>query len=183
MAPADLTRRATWMDFLALEDQALMAECEFDRFRARGPGGQKRNVSDSAVRLRHRLSGLSVQATESRSQHENRTRALLRLRRAIAFKVRAPVKVNDYQMPTPLSAVVDSRQGIVIGRRDSNFLPTIACLFDLLEAIQWRVSDAARLLGISTAALVRFLALDVEVFRIANEHRRTLGLRNLRLTR
>ena len=48
-------------------------------FRASGPGGQHRNVTNSAVRLRHLPSGVTVVATESRSQHRNREKAFSRL--------------------------------------------------------------------------------------------------------
>ncbi len=50
-----------------------------DTFRARGPGGQHRNVTESAVRLRHLPSGVSVVAADSRSQHRNRETAFARL--------------------------------------------------------------------------------------------------------
>ena len=75
-------------DFLRLSDQALLAQCELDRFRASGPGGQKRNKTESAVRLRHLPTGLVASATESRSQHENRARALRRLRERLALELR-----------------------------------------------------------------------------------------------
>lgn len=164
---------------MSLADEALLAQCDFDRFRGSGPGGQKRNVTDSAVRLRHRPSGLSAKATESRSQHENRARALRRLRRRLAFTLRAAVDLEGYEPPETLATAVAGR-GIRIGRRDARFLPAVASLLDLLEAVEWRIGDAARRLGISTAALGRFLAQDAEVLRVANEGRRARGLRLLR---
>ena len=137
----------TWADLLPLDDGALFAQCQFDRFRAGGPGGQKRNVTDAAVRLRHLASGLSAQATESRSQHENRARALRRLRRTIALRLRAPVEPGSYRAPEPLAAALHPGRGILLGRRDARFLPAVAALFDLLEVVEWRVSEAARRLG------------------------------------
>ena len=65
--------RAAWV---SLTDSQLLDQCEVDTYRASGPGGQKRNKTSSAVRLRHPPSGLMVIAEESRSQHENRARAL-----------------------------------------------------------------------------------------------------------
>src|SRR6478672_12104952 len=78
-------RRDQWT---ALSDGQLLAQCEVDTYRASGPGGQKRNKTSSAVRLRHPPSGLIVIAEESRSQHENRARALRRMRQALYLKVR-----------------------------------------------------------------------------------------------
>src|SRR5947209_6375001 len=78
-------------EWTALTDEQLLAQCEVDTYRASGPGGQKRNKTSSAVRLRHPPSGLLVIAEESRSQHENKARALRRLRQALYLKLREPV--------------------------------------------------------------------------------------------
>src|SRR5579872_3249675 len=77
--------RAAWT---GLSDEQLLAQCAVDTYRASGPGGQKRNKTSSAVRLRHPPSGLLVIAEESRSQHDNRARALRRLRQALYLKLR-----------------------------------------------------------------------------------------------
>src|SRR3954447_7821920 len=83
--------RAAWT---SLTDAQLLEQCAVDTYRASGPGGQKRNKTSSAVRLRHPPSGLIVIAEESRSQHENRARALRRLRQAFYLKVREPLAVE-----------------------------------------------------------------------------------------
>jgi protein subunit release factor A len=49
-------------------------------YRASGPGGQHRNTTDSAVRIRHLPTGIVAQASEDRSQARNREVALERLR-------------------------------------------------------------------------------------------------------
>src|SRR5437762_11173219 len=77
--------RTNWT---GLNDAQLLAQCGVDTYRASGPGGQKRNKTSSAVRIRHLPSGLIVIAEESRSQHENRARALRRLRQALYLKWR-----------------------------------------------------------------------------------------------
>lgn len=61
-------------------DAALLAQCDVQTFHATGAGGQSVNTSDSAVRLRHRPSGIVVVARRQRSQLRNKHEALDRLR-------------------------------------------------------------------------------------------------------
>lgn len=73
-------------------------ELKLEFFRATGPGGQHRNTTDSAVRIRHLPTGIVAQATESRSQWENRAVAMKRLqmlleRRERKVKARIATKV------------------------------------------------------------------------------------------
>jgi protein subunit release factor A len=64
-------------------DEALLAECEVQVFRATGPGGQGVNTTDSAVRLIHKPTGIVVVARQERSQLRNKHAALRRLRERI----------------------------------------------------------------------------------------------------
>jgi protein subunit release factor B len=64
-------------------DEALLAECDVQAFHASGPGGQSVNTSDSAVRLRHRPSGVTVTCRRERSQLQNKRQCLARLRQRL----------------------------------------------------------------------------------------------------
>jgi len=59
--------------------EKLEREVEIQTYRAGGPGGQHRNKADTAVRLHHFPSGITVTATERRSQSMNRELAFERL--------------------------------------------------------------------------------------------------------
>ena len=97
-------------DWLALGDAELLAQCRFDRFRVSGPGGQHRNRRDTAVRLVHTPSGVSAQASERRSQAQNRQTALARLRRAIALELRRPVSLDAYHPPPALQRILPGKR-------------------------------------------------------------------------
>jgi len=56
-----------------------MRDVRLDYYRATGAGGQHRNKTDSACRATHVPSGTVARAENSRSQHQNRERALAAL--------------------------------------------------------------------------------------------------------
>jgi protein subunit release factor B len=62
------------------DDEDLLAQCIVNTFRSTGHGGQSVNTTDSAVRLRHMPSGISVVARRERSQYLNKRAAIDQLR-------------------------------------------------------------------------------------------------------
>ncbi len=74
----------------SLDRAVLEREVVIETFRAGGPGGQHRNVTDSAVRLVHLPSGVRVVAADSRSQHRNRDTAFGRLIARLRLLNRVP---------------------------------------------------------------------------------------------
>ncbi len=163
---------------LEQDDAQLLRDCEVDTLRASGPGGQKRNKTESAVRLRHRPTGLIAIAEESRSQAENKTRALRRLRKMLAVRVRGAI--DPEEAPEAVVAAIDRKGRLDVGKRDVRYLPAVAAVLDVLAAHEGVLGDSAKQLGGTTGNLSSFITEDEDVMVEANRIREHFGLRPLR---
>lgn len=81
----------------------LKKQVTLETYRSRGPGGQRKNKVETAVRLNHLPSGITVVATEHRSQSENRKLAFERLRERL-IKLNRP-KRRRIATSLPMTAV------------------------------------------------------------------------------
>lgn len=168
--------------WLLAADGVLLAQCAVDTYRASGPGGQHRNKTESAVRLRHKPSGLVAHGDESRSQAENKARALKRLREHLALDLRLEVPADGWAPSVRLARMIAGGTA-PLGertRQTTEYLAAMAELLDVVAAAGAEVAASAARLGITTGALSKLLTHDDRVLRAVNRMRQQRELRPLR---
>ena len=163
-----------------LSDEKLLAECRVDSFVASGPGGQKRHKTNAAVRIAHRPTRVTATATDSRSHRENHIHALRNLRHKLAMELRREISdLPNYRPP----AWFGEYPGLRINPKNPRYAAAVAEVLDVLKAMQWSLSRAAVMLGVSSSALTRFLHDDPAVWTKVNDVRAALGMKPLRWER
>ena len=174
------------MTLLTLDDEALLAQCRLETFRSSGPGGQHRNKVSSGVRLHHEPTRVTAEATERRSQHENRRVALRRLRMHIACRIRRPVDPESKPpgvvaecLSKPRGSGPDATARLTVGRKDRRFWAIAAYALDVLDDCNGKLRDAAARIGITTGNLSGLLTGDRHVLTACQAIRRQYGLKPL----
>jgi hypothetical protein len=154
----------------------LLRDCDETRTKRSGPGGQHRNKVETAVILHHRVSGVSAEASERRSQADNRRVALFRLRLRLALVQREPPEPQ----PSPLwqSRRRDGRLLISVDHDD--YPAMVAEALDRIVANGLDMPAAAAALGISPSQLVRLLEKEPAALGALNRLRGGAGLKPLR---
>lgn len=84
LTPHDYARLAR------LSDRQIERDCEVSAFHASGPGGQGVNTADSAVRMRHVPTGITVTSREHRTQLLNRRSCIEKLRKRFLARTVVP---------------------------------------------------------------------------------------------
>jgi hypothetical protein len=164
---------------LSASDEELLRHVAIEHTRTGGPGGQHRNKVESGVRMKHPPTGVTVTATERRSQHQNKAEAVGRMRAALALGVRSPAVERD-ALPADLAAQLGLLHWHRVSPHNPLFWRLAARLLDRLTADQGRLSDAARALGVSTGTLSKFLSADPALWQAANRLRAAFGHTPLR---
>jgi hypothetical protein len=138
----------------ALPLDEFLRRCVETRTRRSGPGGQHRNKVETAVVLADSVTGIVAEASERRSQAENRRVALARLRLALAVSHREPV---DPGGPSDLWRSRTRGRQIVIAVDHDDYPTLVAEAFDRLEALAYDTKAAAAALAVSPSQIVKLL--------------------------
>jgi protein subunit release factor A len=89
---------------LPTNDEALLAECRVTSFRSSGSGGQHVNTTDSAVRLTHLPTGITVTSQKERSQYLNKRECVAKLRKVVEKLNYVPPKRIPTRIPRSVKA-------------------------------------------------------------------------------
>ncbi|NCB47677.1 peptide chain release factor 2 [bacterium] len=91
---------------IVIKDEDL----RFDVFRSSGPGGQSVNTTDSAVRLVHLPTGITISCQSERSQHQNKENALKILRTKLYQRSQEEKSETERQLKGELTKAEWGRQ-------------------------------------------------------------------------
>jgi len=161
----------------ALSAEQLLAECALRQLRRSGPGGQHRNKVQTAILLRHRPTDVQAEANERRSQAENRSVALLRLRLNLALEVRCRRGADETPSPLWQSRCRGARIGVSASHED--FPTLLAEALDVVSACDADVKAAAARLCCTASQLVKLLQRAPRAMALLNRWRREHGLHPL----
>jgi len=161
----------------AANPDQLRIECEVRRLRRSGPGGQHRNEVKTAVSLRHRSTSVCAEANERRSQAQNRSVALFRLRVNLALEVRRPCGL-DYVPSTLWQSRCGG--GLKVSASHEDFPALLAEALDVLAALDADPKRSAARLSCTPSQLVRLLKLDPRALLLVNQWRKDRQLHTLR---
>ena len=156
--------------------EELLAECEVKRTRGSGPGGQHRNKVETAVVITHLPTGISGEASERRSQEQNRTQAILRLRLKLALATRSEPSSGPSQLWQSRAA----GKRISVSPTHADFPAMLAEVLDCLAQKSFAVAEVAAFLGVTTSQLVKFLKIEPAALAAVNREREKLGEPRLR---
>ena len=184
----------------ALSESTLLRSCEITRTRRSGPGGQHRNKVETAIVIRHKPTGIQAEASERRSQAENKKAAVFRLRLKLAVEYRTcpnspkeagtetsstsaseqgEASVKDY-LPSPLWTSRCKKGMISVATTHTDFPEILAEALDSIWTFNFEIAKAAQTLGVTTSQLVRLLKQHAPAFTKVNVMREKLEMKRLR---
>ncbi len=164
----------------------LLDDCVVRVQRRGGPGGQHRNKVETAVVIEHKSTGVRAEASERRSQADNRRVAIQRLRMVLAIEHRELLSQVDINGPTaadrasPLWRSRMAGNRIDVSTEHDDFPAIVAELLDVLFACVFDMSEASQHFAVTSSQLVNLLRSHPPALSLVNTKRIELGLHRLR---
>jgi hypothetical protein len=160
-----------------LTDAELLKDCTTTTGRRRGPGGQHRNKTESAIVLLHEPTGVGGQAAERRSQADNLHQAVKRLRVNLALEVRS--RITEETLPSELWKTRCRNGRIAVNPEHRDFATLLAEALDHLADRRGELTHVAEFLGTTASQLRKLLRDEPRAWTRVNEWRTSAGLPGL----
>lgn len=160
----------------SLSVEQLLRDCREQHVRRSGPGGQNRNKVETGIVLTHEPTGVAAEASERRTQRENKAVAIQRLRRALAVNIRSSVE----ETPSQLWQSRVRQKRIVLNESHDDFPAMLAEALDRVAACDWDLARAAAQSDVSATQLVKLFKSEPKAFQRLNSERAKRGLASLR---
>ena len=157
----------------ALPPADVLEACAEIRTKRSGPGGQHRNKTETAVVLVHGPTGISAEASERRSQAENRRAALARLRLKLALEHRTP---PDSLGPSELWRSRTRGRQLVVSESHDDYPALVAEALDHLHAQRLDMPRTAEVLGVTGTQLLKLFKKSPAAWTALNQLRVNAGL-------
>ena len=168
--------------------EQLLSQCGLRTQRRSGPGGQHRNKTSSGVFLQHQPTSIVAEATERRSQAENRAVALTRLRFRLAIELRTGSSLDvgcplhdaeeslRHRFRGPANRGQSSRRGSLRLSDTNESKPAVlALVLNDLHAAGGQPSVVAPLWSATTSAVVAMVKSHPAAFSLLNAIRQHHG--------
>ena len=153
----------------------LLADCQIQRGRRGGPGGQNRNKVETAIVIEHLPSGIHSQSHRLRTQAANQEAAIFQLRCQLAIAVRGPVE----HLPATCQQLWQGRLRngrIALSSTHDDFPCMLAIAMDRLAVENWQPARAAAALHITTSQLIKLVRNYPAAFQYLNQQRGNCNL-------
>jgi len=154
-------------EILLMDETELAKICQFEFFKGSGPGGQKRNKTSSAVRVKLPEFDISASDCTERSQHRNRNNALRKLKIAIALQIREQ----------PLDAAPDNWD---CSMHSQSYPLFTAQILDQLSSCKFNHQTAAEKWNKSQTSFLKKLFRDPDVWQFVQKQRELNSIPKLR---
>ena len=160
-----------------LSIEELLRDCEVRFDRRSGPGGQHRNKVETAVIVIHLPTGMRGEASERRSQVDNRRNAIQRLRLAVALSVR--ISPASQSPPSDLWQSRAKNRRISVALVHEDFPALLAELLDYLASQEWDTAAASEHFQITSSQIIKLLRLYPPALALVNDSRASIGKHKL----